>query len=141
MLVQEAIHSSRTRREKGMVIKKSSGNPSLPQVLAVFCHVGQDKSKDSLVGTQWLNPVSKVVLIKSVLLALPIFQSSPLLAHTNVKLSIPQELRHFLWEGGRSNTKRFHLVNWNIIRAPKANGGLGIKNPVLSNIVVGSKLL
>jgi hypothetical protein len=35
-----------------------------------------------------------------------------------------QLIHKFLWQGGNSNTKKFHLVNWNIVTSPKYSGGL-----------------
>jgi hypothetical protein len=99
------------------------------------------KAKFTQWGSHWLNPASRVVLIKLVLSSLPIFQFSTLLAPTNVKLSIAQELRGFLWHGVKSNTKRMHLVNWNIVRAPKTHEGLEIIDPTLSNLALGAKIL
>jgi hypothetical protein len=99
------------------------------------------KSKFTLWGSQWLNLTGKVVLIKAVLSALPIFQFSSLLAPTSVKSTITQEIRKFLWQGGKNNNKRMHLVNWNTVRAPKIHGGLGIRDPTLSNIALGAKIL
>jgi hypothetical protein len=43
--------------------------------------------------------------------------------------------------GGKKNTKRMHLVNWNIVRALKIHGGLGILDLVLTNLVLGAKIL
>jgi len=82
-----------------------------------------------------------MVLIKVVISALPIFQFSSLLAPISVKYSIAQEIRKFLWQGRKTNTERMHLVNWNIVRAPKTHGGLGILDPTLSNISLGDKIL
>ena len=28
-------------------------------------------------------------------------------------------IRKFLWEGGKVNKKKYHLVNWKIVRAPR----------------------
>jgi hypothetical protein len=50
-------------------------------------------------------------------------------------------IRKFLWEGGKITTRKFHLINWKTIRAPKRHGRLGIKDPSLANIALGAKLL
>lgn len=92
-------------------------------------------------GSFWLNLAGRVVLIKYVLSTLPIFQFSLLLTPCRIKSAIAQELWRFLRQGGRTNSKRFHLINWNIIKAPKACGGLGIKDPSIFNIALGSKIL
>jgi hypothetical protein len=70
-----------------------------------------DKIKAKFIqwGSQWLNPVGRVVLIKAVLSALLVFQFSSLLAPRNIKSSIAQEIKKFLWQGGKSNSKRLPL--------------------------------
>jgi len=91
-------------------------------------------------GSQWLNLADRVVLIKAVLLALHVFQFS-LLVPANINSSTSQEIRKFLWRGGKSNSKRLPLVNWQIVCAPKRHGGLGILDPTLSNLSLGDKIL
>jgi len=63
-----------------------------------------DKLKNKLNhwGAFWLNLAGRTVLIKSVLSALPTFQFSSLLSPHNVKSSISNLLRRFLWEGGKT---------------------------------------
>jgi hypothetical protein len=68
---------------------------------------------------------------KIILSDLCIFQFSSMLSMMGIKMEMAQEIIKFLWEGRNSNHKRFHLVNWKIVRAPKAHGGLGVKDPVL----------
>jgi hypothetical protein len=102
-----------------------------------------DKLKNKLEqwGAIWLNLAGRTVLIKSVLSALPIFQFSSLLAPQNVKSTISSLLRCFLWEGGKTDTKKFHLIKWDIVKHPKENRGLGIRDPGLSNLAMGEKIL
>jgi hypothetical protein len=59
------------------------------------------------------------VLVKSVLSSFSIFQFSALLAPVGIKKAMAQEIRKFLWQGGKSNSKKFHMVNWNIVCSPK----------------------
>jgi hypothetical protein len=82
-----------------------------------------------------------VVLIKSILFSLPLFQFSSLLAPKGALKEMAQLIRKFLWQGGNSIGKKFHLVNWNIVSSPKKNGGLGIKYNEVTNIAMGAKLL
>jgi hypothetical protein len=46
-----------------------------------------------------------------------------------------------LWQGGKSNTGKFHLIIWKTVRAPKERGGLGIKDLTVMNFALGEKLL
>ena len=54
--------------------------------------------------------------------------------------SITVELRKFLWQGGKNQGKKFHLVNWNVVKQPKLNGMLGIREVRLMNTTMGAKL-
>jgi hypothetical protein len=36
-------------------------------------------------------------------------------------------LQKFLWKGGKLDTKKFHLVNWSMVRVPKCRGRYGHK--------------
>jgi hypothetical protein len=91
-------------------------------------------------GVQWLNPVGKIVLVKSVLSSLSIFQCSRLLAPKSILEKISKSIRYFLWAGGKIDTKKFHLVNWKQICQPYNKGGLAIKDPTIMNISMGAKL-
>jgi hypothetical protein len=68
------------------------------------------KEKMESWGSRWLNPAGRVVLIKSVLSALPIFQFSSLLAPKGILKDLAQLIHKFLWQGGKSNHKKFHLA-------------------------------
>ena len=53
-----------------------------------------------------------------------------------------QEIRKFIWQGGKSNgTKKFHLVNWDVVCSPKNCGGIGIRDPARMNLALGAKIL
>ena len=54
---------------------------------------------------------------------------------------ISKLLRDFLWRGGKGNQNRMHLVKWEIVKRPVLEGGLQIKDPGMSNIAMGGKLL
>ena len=82
-----------------------------------------------------------MILIKAVLSALPIFQCSLLLAPKYVTSQIAKLLRDFLWEGGKGNQKKMHLVSWEIIKRPISEGGSNIRDPELVNLALGGKLL
>ena len=77
-------------------------------------------------GATWLNLGGKVVLLKSILIILPNFQNSILLAPKTITLKIDGMLRRFLWEGGRKNERKLHLVSWDKIKKLILEGGLHI---------------
>jgi hypothetical protein len=91
-------------------------------------------------GGHWLNPSGKSVLLKSILSSLFIFQCLGLLAPKGTLEKISRVLRSFLWVGGKTNTKKFHLLNWKQVCQPLNKGGLSIKDPILMNTSLGEKL-
>jgi hypothetical protein len=130
------IEKWKTFRYLGISIcLKSLPNSAWKQILDKF------KSKLHHWGAFWLNLVGRTVLIKSILSALPIFQFSSLLAPQSIKSSISSPLRRFLWEGRKTDTKKFHLVNWDMVKQPQKNSGMGIKDPVLSNLAMEANFL
>jgi hypothetical protein len=50
------------------------------------------------------------------------------------------DIRKFLWKGGRSKEKKYHLVNWKMVRNPKDQGGLGIRDSTLMNVAMGENM-
>ena len=83
----------------------------------------------------------KLILIKAVLLALPIFESSLMLAPKSITSQISKLLRDFLWNGGKGNQSKLHLVSWDILKIPLMEGGLQIQDPGLANLVMGGKII
>jgi hypothetical protein len=73
-------------------------------------------------------------------ITLPIFQFSALPLLKSSSLS-PRNSDGSYEKGGKTHTKRFHMVNWNTIKATKLHEGLGIEDPTLMNIALGAKLL
>ena len=63
------------------------------------------------------------------------------LAPKNVINSICKEIRKFLWQGGKVQTKKFHLVKWDTVKRAKKQGGLGIRDPEQMNKALGAKLI
>ena len=50
-------------------------------------------------------------------------------------------IKKFIWQGGKDNEKKIHMVNWSTVCAPKENGGLGIQDPERINLTLGAKLI
>ena len=103
--------------------------------------ISKIKSKITNWGGYWLTYGGKVILIKSVLSALPIYQSAFLLAPKQVTEQISKLIRDFLWQGGKGNAHKTHLVKWEQVKRPFAEGGLQIRDPVTINLVMGRKIL
>jgi len=68
------------------------------------------------MGGYWLTKGGKTILIKTQLFALPVYQAAFLLAPRNVTEQISKLLRDFLWQGGRGNENKMHLVSWDLVR-------------------------
>ena len=89
-----------------------------------------------MVKSSW-----KTVLIQSILSSYPIYTSSMILAPKKVITNICKEIRKFLWQGGKTQTKKFHLVKWEIIKRAKSHGGLAFRDPKFTSKAMGAKLI
>ena len=69
------------------------------------------KARIQAWGAAWLNLARKLVLIKSILTSIPIYQSSILLAPSGVINKIESLLRRFLWKGGKHSENKLPLVS------------------------------
>lgn len=92
-------------------------------------------------GASWLNNAGKIILMKAVLSSLPLYQHSILLAPKTFINKMEVLLRRFLWEGGKNNERRLHLVKWDTIKKPFMEGGLQIRDLATQNMALGTKLL
>ena len=63
------------------------------------------------------------------------------LAPKSVINSICKEIRKFLWQGGKVQTKKFHLVKWDTVKRAKSHGGLSIRDPEQMSKAMGAKLI
>jgi hypothetical protein len=102
-----------------------------------------DKLKERINswGAKWLNLVGKVVLIKAVLASILIYQSSLLLAPATMIQKIDALFRRFLWEGGKKNGRKLHLISWVKVAKPISEGDLQFKDINSQNLALGAKLL
>eukprot|EP00253_Pinus_taeda_P013625 PITA_13625 len=103
--------------------------------------ISKIKSKITNWGGYWLTKGGKSILIKTQLSALPIYQSAFLLAPKYVTDQIATLIRNFLWQGGKGNEKKLHLVKWDTVKRPIDEGGLQIRDPSFINKSLGGKLL
>ena len=109
----------------------------------VNCNPIVDKLKAKIQkwGAGWLTLAGKLVFLKSVLYSVPIYQSSILLAPITVIGKIESLFKKFMWEGGKGNLKKLHLVSWDKIQRPYREGGLQVRSIHAQNLAMGSKLL
>ncbi|XP_059068327.1 uncharacterized protein LOC131858877 [Cryptomeria japonica] len=83
----------------------------------------------------------KIVLIKSVLNAVPTYLMSNLKAPKEVVVSLQDTLRSFLWNNNRDGKSRIPLLAWDKVCLPKELGGSGIRNLENQNLALGAKLV
>lgn len=86
-----------------------------------------------------LNFSSRVVLLKSVLLSIPIYPLSILPAPKGVFCKLREIFGKFLWEGANQQRK-WTLVSWQQVIKRKEEGGLGIRDLEFVNKVLWAKL-
>ena len=86
-----------------------------------------------------LNFPSRLILVKSVLQAMPIYLFSVLEAPKSIIKQIKNIQRILFWGGSKGNRK-CPLVDWQTICTPKAVGGLRLCDPLDNNKVMSAKI-
>ena len=82
---------------------------------------------------------SRVVLIKAVLQAMPLYLFSILAAPKWVLKRIRDLQRGFLWGKSATNHK-WALVKWTTVCTTKEKGGIGLRDPSHSNAIISAKI-
>ncbi len=82
----------------------------------------------------------RLTLINSVLSSLPMYMMSFLAIPSGVRKKLDYFRSRFYWQGD-GHKKKYRLAKWDIIRRPKDQGGLGIHDLDVKNIVLLSKWL
>eukprot|EP00253_Pinus_taeda_P011292 PITA_11292 len=100
-----------------------------------------DKLRNRVVNWAFrtLNMAGRIVLVKSVLQAIPIYPLSIMAAHLGICSKIREIMRKFIW-GGANHQKKWALVSWKHLTERKEKGGLGLRDPEKLNKVLGAKL-
>ncbi|GMJ00001.1 hypothetical protein HRI_003669300 [Hibiscus trionum] len=80
----------------------------------------------------------RLVLIKSVLSALPIYYMSLFKMPASIVQKLNSRMANFLW-GETGSSKKIHWLNWQQVCKPLSSGGLGIRNLATQNRVLLSK--
>jgi hypothetical protein len=86
-----------------------------------------------------LNIAARLVLLKSVLQTLPTYLFTALAAPKQIIKAVRNLQRNFLWQGLQPN-KKWALVGWDKVCAPKSMGGLGLQDPGKLNQIMGAKM-
>ena len=71
--------------------------------------------------------------------SLPFYQASFLLDLKMIMDQITKIIWDLLWQGGKGNQKKFHLVKWDTVKRLLAEGGLQIWDLGLVNLALGCK--
>lgn len=80
----------------------------------------------------------RIILLKSVLSALPVYYLSFFKAPTCIILKLESMFKNFPWDGDLKR-KKIHWIQWDKIYRDKAKGGLGIKNLKAFNLALVGK--
>eukprot|EP00253_Pinus_taeda_P009178 PITA_09178 len=86
-----------------------------------------------------LNMAGRLILMKSVLQAMPLYLFSILAAPKWVLKATRNLQRNFLWRSSGLNQK-WALVNWKEVYQTKSEGGLGLRGPLQSNNTMGARI-
>ena len=86
-----------------------------------------------------LNFPSRVILIKSILQAMPTYLFSVLAAPKAILKQIRSIQRKFIW-GSSGEKAKFSLVSWEDVCKPKDQGGLGLRDPKIMSEILGAKI-
>jgi ribonuclease HI len=86
-----------------------------------------------------LNLPSRLILLKAILQALPIYVFSALAAPKFILTTIKSLQRNFIWQG-LNKEKKIALVSWDKLCRPKEQGGLGLRDPFIMNKVLSAKI-
>ena len=89
-------------------------------------------------GHKYISFGGRIVLLNTVLNAIPIFFLSFLKMPTQVWRRVVRIQREFLW-GGVGRGKKISWVKWDLVCQPKRNGGVGVKDIRVMNISLLAK--
>jgi len=86
-----------------------------------------------------LNIAGRLVLLKSILQAIPIYPLSVMAAPKGACAKMQEIFRKFIW-GGPKQQRKWALVSWKSLSKQKDEGGLGLRDLGILNQALGAKL-
>jgi hypothetical protein len=89
-------------------------------------------------GNKYLSLGGRIVLLNSVLNAIPIFYLSFFKMPVGVAKKIKRIQREFLW-GGTEGGRKINWVSWKVVCLPKEVGGLGVRDVSVVNLSLLAK--
>ena len=99
------------------------------------------KSRTMSWKVRWLTLSGRIMLIKSVLAAIPNYFFSVLSAPMNVIKQIESIIRGFLWADNMTGVKKIPLISLNEMAIDKSSGGVNLPNMQSRNKAFGAKLV
>ena len=101
--------------------------------MAIWDSIKEKMHKRSALWKKiYISKGGRIILIKSALASLPLYQMSIVRMLTNVAKRLEKLQRSFLWGGGALERKAY-LINWDVVCSEKRQGGLGLRNLTLLN--------
>ena len=92
----------------------------------------ESEERLALWKRQYISKDGRIILIKSTMISVPIYQMSLFRMPKVVVRRLEKLQRDLLWGGGNLERKT-NLVNWEVVCADKEKGGLGLRKLVLLN--------
>lgn len=90
--------------------------------------------------SKWLSLVGRILMLKLVVAAMPIFPMACFKLPGSIIKSMQQKMRKFLWNGNQEQDK-VPLMAWDRVCKPKGGGGVGLCDWRLINEAMGVKLV
>lgn len=89
---------------------------------------------------KWLTSAGRLLLLKSVLLAMLIYSMMCFKIPNKISSSINQFMRNFFWNG-KGEQDKIPLVAWDKVCQPRQVGGVGPRKWIFLNEAMGAKLI
>ena len=89
---------------------------------------------------RWLSFAGKILLLQTVISAIPIYSMSCLKIPLEVLKYIEQRMQKFLWNG-TLNEEKIPLIGWDSLCKPKKSGGVSLRRWRDVNKALGVKLI
>ena len=86
-----------------------------------------------------LNIPSQLILLKSILQVMPIYQMASQAIPKTICQKMVEIFKKSLWEGTRK-TKKWALLSWAWLSKSVTEAGLGLRDPYILDEVMGAKL-
>jgi ribonuclease HI/exonuclease III len=99
------------------------------------------KHKLAAWKVRWLSLSGRILLVKTVLTAIPNYFFAVLNAPASVISQIEKLIRSFLWSDNMSGDKKIPLVSLKEMSHPKSKGGVGLHELLNRNKAFGGKLI